>query len=145
MKTIKLAVAGVGNCASSLLQGVEYYKHHHSAETAGVMHAEIGGYRIQDLQVVAAFDVDRRKVGRPVEEAIFAQPNNTTVFQRELARSGVTVQMGPVHDGVAEHMKNYPDAQAFRVASESPVDVARVLKESKADVLVCYLPVGSEL
>src|SRR5205823_2609751 len=74
----------------------------------------------------------------------FALPNNTTVFQRELQRSGVTVQMGPVLDGIADHMKNYPETQAFRVATQDPVDITRVLKETKADVLVCYLPVGSE-
>src|SRR5690242_88327 len=114
MKTIKLAIAGVGNCASSLVQGLEFYKKQASSESAGLMHPEIGGYRLQDVKVVAAFDVDKRKVGKPVEEAIFADPNNTTVFQRELPKSGVTVSMGPVHDGVAEHMKNYPDKQAFR-------------------------------
>jgi myo-inositol-1-phosphate synthase len=144
MKPIRLAIAGVGNCASSLLQGIEYYKHQTSTETAGLMHPDISGYRIQDVNVVAAFDIDRRKVGRPVEEAIFALPNNTEVFQKELPRTGVTVQMGPVLDGVADHMKNYPDHQAFRVADKDPVDVSRVLKETKADVLVCYLPVGSE-
>ena len=144
MKTIKLAIAGVGNCASSLVQGIEYYKHQNSSNSAGLMHPEIGGYRIQDVNVVAAFDVDQRKVGQPLEEAIFANPNNTTVFQREIAKSGVNVQMGPVHDGVAEHMKNYPDAQAFRVANAASVDIARVLKDTGAEVLVCYLPVGSE-
>ncbi|MCK6545255.1 inositol-3-phosphate synthase [Myxococcota bacterium] len=144
MKKIRLAIAGVGNCASSLLQGIEYYKHQANAESAGLMHPEIGGYRIQDVEVVAAFDVDKRKVGRPVEEAMFALPNNTTVFQREIPATGVTVQMGPVLDGVADHMKNYPDHQAFRVADKDAVDVAKVLKETKADVLVCYLPVGSE-
>jgi myo-inositol-1-phosphate synthase len=144
MKPIRLAIAGVGNCASSLLQGIEYYKHQTSTESAGLMHPDVAGYRIQDVNVVAAFDIDRRKVGRPVEEAIFALPNNTKVFQKELPKSGVSVQMGPVHDGVADHMKSYPDHQAFRVAEKDPVDVARVLKDSKADVLVCYLPVGSE-
>jgi myo-inositol-1-phosphate synthase len=144
MKSIKLAIAGVGNCASSLVQGIEYYKTQRSAESAGLMHPEIGGYRSQDVEIVAAFDVDRRKVGLPVEEAIFAAPNNTTVFQRELPKTGVTVQMAPVLDGVAEHMKNYPDEQAFRIAEVPEVDVAKVLKETGAEVLVCYLPVGSE-
>jgi myo-inositol-1-phosphate synthase len=144
MKSIRLAIAGVGNCASSLVQGLEYYRHQKSADTAGLMHTEIGGYRLQDVKVVAAFDVDKRKVGKPVEQAIFALPNNTQVFQTEVPATGVTVQMGPVHDGVAAHMKNYPDDQAFRVADEQPVDVAKVLKDSKAEVLVCYLPVGSE-
>jgi myo-inositol-1-phosphate synthase len=94
--------------------------------------------------VVAAFDIDRRKVGRPVEQAIFEPPNCTTVFQRELHSTGVTVRMGPVLDGVAEHMRSYAEDQAFRVADEKPCDVREVLRQSKAEVLVCYLPVGSE-
>ncbi len=144
MSRINLAIAGVGNCASSLLQGLEYYKNHNSPDTAGLMHTVIGGYRLEDLRPVAAFDVDRRKVGKPLEEAVFAPPNCTTVFHRELPSYGVTVQMGPVLDGVAGHMGNYPDGQAFRVADEEPCDTARVLKDSGAEVLVCYLPVGSD-
>lgn len=143
MKKVKLAIVGVGNCASSLVQGLEYYK---SApeESAGLMHADIAGYTLDSVEIVAAFDVDARKVGKPVEEAIFAAPNNTTVFQKELPASGVTVQMGPVLDGVAEHMGNYPEAQAFRVSDAEPVDVTQVLKDTGAEVMVCYLPVGSE-
>jgi len=144
MSTIRLAIAGVGNCASSLLQGLEYYRRRRSVDTAGLLHPDIGGYRLSDIQVVAAFDVDRRKVGRPLEEAVFAPPNCTTVFQRELPRYGVTVQMGPVLDGVAEHMLRYPEERAFRVADCPPCDVARVLRESQAHVLVCYVPVGAE-
>ena len=144
MKTIRLAVAGVGNCASSLLQGIEYYSNHTSAQSAGLMHESIGGYRLEDVHAVAAFDVDRRKVGKPLEEAIFAQPQCTTIFQPDLPSYGVTVQMGPVLDGVAAHMADYPDAQAFRVADEKACDVAAVLRETEAEVLVCYMPVGSE-
>ena len=144
MKTIRLAIAGVGNCASSLLQGIEYYHTHSSAETAGLLHPVIGGYRLEDVHVVAAFDVDRRKVGKPLEQAIFAQPQCTTIFQSELPAYGVTVQMGPVLDGVAVHMNDYPEAQAFRVADEEPCDVAEVMRETGAEILVCYLPVGSE-
>lgn len=143
-KKIKLAIAGVGNCASSLLQGLQYYQNHDLGEVAGLIHADISGYGVGDVRVVAAFDVDRRKVGRPLEEAVFAKPNCTTVFQRELPDYGVTVQMGPVLDGVASHMKDYPDDQAFRVADAAPVDLVTTLRESKAEVLVCYLPVGSE-
>lgn len=142
--TVKIAIAGLGNCASSLIQGIEYYKHNDPTTAAGLMHPLIGPYGPSDIEVVAAFDIDKRKVGFPVEEAIFAQPNCTTVFQRELPASGVTVQMGPLLDGVADHMANYPDHQAFRVADAPAVDVVKVLKERKADVLVCYLPVGSE-
>jgi myo-inositol-1-phosphate synthase len=145
MSKICLAIAGVGNCASSLLQGLEYYRDRRSVDTAGLLHPEIGGYRLSDIRVVAAFDVDRRKVGRPLQEAVFTPPNCTKVFQRELpAAHGVTVQMGPVLDGVAEHMLKYPEEQAFRVADEKPCDVAQVLRDSGAQVLVCYLPVGSE-
>ena len=142
-KKIRLALAGGGNCASSLVQGLAYYRGR-SEGSAGLMHVELGGYRLQDVEVVAAFDVDRRKVGRPLEEAVFAAPNNTTVFERALPSSGVTVKMGPVLDGVAEHMARYPEAQAFRVAEQRPVSVAEVLRQTRADVLVSYLPVGSE-
>lgn len=144
MRSIKLAIAGVGNCASSLVQGLQYYRNRTSSDTAGLIHPFIGGYRLDDIRVVAAFDVDRRKVGRSLEEAIFALPNCTTIFQRELAKSGVIVQMGPVLDGVAKHMSDYPESVAFRVAEEKPVNVAQILKDSGAEVLVCYLPVGSE-
>jgi len=144
MSKIRLAIAGVGNCASALIQGLAYYSRKGDLDTAGLLHENLGGYRLSDIKIVAAFDVDRRKVGRPVEEAIFAPPNCTAVFQRELPATGVTVQMGPVLDGVADHMARYPEEHAFRVADEKPCDVAQVLHDSKADVLVCYMPVGSE-
>ncbi len=144
MANIKLAVVGVGNCASSLLQGIEYYRTRSSGETAGLLHPVVGGYRLEDIRVVAAFDIDRRKIGLPLEEAVFAFPNCTTVFQRELPSYDVAVNKGPVLDGVADHMRTYPDEQAFCVADEKPVDVAQLLRQSRADVLVCYLPVGAE-
>ena len=144
MSRIKLAIAGVGNCASSLLQGIAYYRTRTSTDTAGLIHRVVGGYRLEDIRVVAAFDIDRRKVGQPLEEAVFARPNCTTVFQGELPPSGVTVLMGPVLDGVAGHMSDSPDQQAFRVADETPCDTVQALKDSGAEVLVCYLPVGSE-
>jgi myo-inositol-1-phosphate synthase len=144
MKQIRLAVVGVGNCASALLQGIEYYQNHDSLDTAGLLHREIGGYRLEHIQVAAAFDVDRRKVGRPLEEAVFAPPNCTKVFQPELPPYGISVTMGPVLDGVADHMRDYPEQATFRVADAEPVDVVEVLRDSAADVLVCYLPVGSE-
>ncbi len=103
VKTVRLAIVGVGNCASSLLQGIDYYRDHGTERTAGLLHEEVGGYRVHDIRPVAAFDVDRRKVGKPLHEAVFASPNCTTVFQRELSENGVMVQMGPVLDGVAEH------------------------------------------
>lgn len=144
MNKLRLAIVGVGNCASSLVQGLEYYQRRDSVETAGLLHVAIGGYRLGDIEVVAAFDIDRRKVGKPLEEAVFAAPNCTTVFQRELPASGVTVRMSPVLDGVAEHMKDYSEDRAFRVADANPVDIVETLRNSRAEVLVCYLPVGSE-
>ena len=143
-KTIKVAIAGVGNCASSLVQGVEYYRERPGSSVDGIMRRSIGGYLCSDVEFVAAFDVDRRKVGRPLEEAIFAKPNCTRIFQSALTVSNVIVQAGPVLDGVAAHMSDYPDDNAFRVVDLEPTDVAAALQSSGAEVLVCYLPVGSE-
>ncbi len=144
MKRIRVAIAGVGNCASSLVQGLEYYKGRSGGAFAGLMHVRIGDWGPSDIEIVAAFDIDRRKVGKRVEEAIFAKPNCAKVFQSALPVSGVVVQMGPVLDGVAPHMADYPDDEAFRPSGEEPVDVVQVLKDAKAEVLVCYMPVGSE-
>jgi myo-inositol-1-phosphate synthase len=143
-REIRLAIAGVGNCASSLLQGIEYYRGRADQETAGLLHKQIGGYRLEDIRPVAAFDVDRRKVGRPLHEAVFAPPNCTAVFHADLPDYGIDVEMGPVLDGVPDHMENYPENQAFRVADAPECDVTEVLRQSGAEVMVCYLPVGSE-
>jgi myo-inositol-1-phosphate synthase len=143
-KNIKVAIAGVGNCASALVQGVEYYRSRRNAALDGVMHQVIGGYRASDVEFVSAFDVDKRKVGRPLEEAIFAKPNNTRVFQSSLPVSNVVVQMGPELDGVAAHMADYDDDVAFRPADLEPTNIAEALRRSGAEVLLCYLPVGSE-
>jgi myo-inositol-1-phosphate synthase len=142
---IKVAIVGVGNCASSLVQGVEYYRNRQGEALDGVIHRSIGGYSCADVEFVAAFDVDRRKIGRPLEEAIFAQPNCARVFQSALPVSNVIVQAGPVLDGVAAHMADYPDDIAFRPADLEPTDIAVALRKSGAEVLLCYLPVGSEL
>ena len=144
MNKIRVAIAGVGNCASSLVQGLEYYKGRNADAVAGLMQARIGGWGPSDIEIVAAFDIDRRKVGHRVEEAIFARPNCTRVFQKALPVSEVRVLMAPILDGVAPHMADYPDAEAFRPADEEPVDVVQVLKEVEAEILVCYMPVGSE-
>ena len=144
MKKIKVAIAGVGNCASSLVQGVEYYRTNRNAELDGVMRQNIGGYGTSDIEFVAAFDIDRRKVGHALEEAIFAKPNNTRIFQSALPVSNVIVQAGPQLDGVAAHMADYPDDEAFRPTDLAPTDITAALKASDADVLLCYLPVGSE-
>ncbi len=144
MEKIRVAIAGIGNCASSLIQGIEFYRDRHTAGLAGLMHPKIGDWKCSDIEIVAAFDIDRRKVGRSVEEAIFAKPNCTRIFQSSLPVSGVRVQMGPILDGVAPHMLDYSDDEAFRTADVDPVDVTSVLREAKAEVLICYLPVGSE-
>ena len=141
---IKVAIAGVGNCASALVQGVEYYRDRQATVLDGVMRHAIGGYRCGDIEFVAAFDVDRRKVGRPLEEAIFAKPNCTQIFQSALPVSNVVVQAGPVLDGIAAHMADYPDDAAFRPVELEPTDIATAVRASGAEVLLCYLPVGSE-
>jgi myo-inositol-1-phosphate synthase len=143
-KKIKVAIAGVGNCASALVQGVEYYRTRRNPALDGLMRQTIAGYRASDVEFVAAFDVDKRKVGRPLEEAIFAKPNCTRVFQSSLPVSNVVVQAGPVLDGVAPHMAEYPEDAAFRSADLEPTDIAAALRRSGAEILVCYLPVGSE-
>jgi myo-inositol-1-phosphate synthase len=142
MSEIRIAIVGVGNCASSLVQGIAHYTA--GADTTGLLHSELGGYRIQDLRIVAAFDIDTRKVGRPLEEVIFAAPNNTKIFCRDIPITGVTVQMGPVLDGCAPHMLNYPLHLRFDLASNPPVDIAQALRKSGAEILINYLPVGSQ-
>ena len=147
MKKIKIAIAGVGNCASSLVQGIEYYKGKESQTAIGLMHWDIGGYKPYDIEVVAAFDVDRRKVGKEVNEAIFAEPNCTTVFCENLPKTGARVRMGKVLDGFSEHMKNYEDRYTFVLSEEpepSKEEIVEVLKASGTEILLNYLPVGSE-
>jgi len=143
-KKVKVAIVGVGNCASSLVQGIYYYRNKSEEEISGLMHYDIGGYKPWDIEVVAAFDIDARKVGKDVSKAIFEKPNCTTVFCPDVPEMGVEVQMGPVMDGFAEHMKDYPEDQRFVPADKEPVDVVKVLRESGAEVVVNYLPVGSE-
>ena len=147
MKKIKIAIIGVGNCASALIQGISYYKNQKSRESIGLMHWQIGGYTPTDIEVVAAFDIDRRKVGQDLSRAIFAPPNCTTVFFPEVPPAGVTVRMGRIEDGIADHMKDYEDDRTFLPADEKENDIAgvvRILKESGAEILLNYLPVGSE-
>ncbi len=143
MSKINIAIAGVGNCASALLQGIEMYKQS-PENTIGLISYSLGGYTPGDVNVVAAFDVDRRKVGKPLKEAVLAKPNCALLFYDQLPDYPVTVHMGPVMDGVSEHMANYDEDETFVVADQEPCDVAKVLKESKAEILINYLPVGSE-
>lgn len=145
-KDIKIAIAGIGNCASSLIQGLYYYKNVKKNDelVPGLMHNVIGDYKISDIKVVAAFDIDKRKVGKDVSEAIFAKPNCTKVFCKNVPKTNVKVQMGPISDGVADHMKNYPEDQTFLPAKQKPVDVVRELKKLGANILINYMPVGSQ-
>lgn len=144
MEKIKIAIVGLGNCASSLIQGIHYYENKVPEDAIGLMHWEIGGFKPSDIEVVAAFDIDSRKVGKTVDEAIFSKPNCTTVFCRDIPKYDVKVQMGHVLDGVAPHMANYDDDVTFLVSNREPSDIVEVLKESGAEILVNYLPVGSE-
>ena len=137
--TVRVAIVGVGNCASSLVQGVHYYRDADpSQRVPGLMHVELGGYHVRDLEFVAAFDVDAKKVGRDLAEAIVAPPNNTIQFA-EVPPIGVEVQRGPTLDGFGEFYREVSEE-----SGSEPVDVAEELRRAQADVLVCYLPVGSE-
>ena len=147
MVKIKIAIVGIGNCASSLIQGIHYYRGKSPEEVTGLMHFEMNGYKPGDIEVVAAFDVDKRKVGQDVHEAIFAKPNCTTVFYSDLSPSGVLVRMGKILDGVASHMKDYPENNSFVLSKEPELtekELVEILRESGADILLNYLPVGSE-
>ncbi len=147
MKKIRIAIAGLGNCASSLIQGIEYYRSLGKDDphrSIGLMHYNLGGYRPGDIEVVAAFDIDKRKVGRPLEEAVFAKPNCTKVFFKNLPKYKVTVQMGEVMDGVSPHMMDYSEDRRVVVSGERPCDVVEVIRDSGTQILLNYLPVGSE-
>lgn len=147
MEKIRIAIAGLGNCASSLIQGIHYYRDKNPEDAIGLMHWEIGGFKPSDIEVVAAFDIDKRKVGKDVNEAIFELPNCTTVFCGELPPSGVNVSMGRILDGISEHMKDYEGKYTFvpaDVPESTKEDVIRILKESGAEILLNYMPVGSE-
>ena len=141
MAEIRVAIIGVGNCASALVQGVEYYKNAKEDETVpGLMHVNFGGYHVRDIKFVAAFEVDQRKIGKDLAEAIFAKPNCCAKFA-DVPCLSVKVLPGPILDGVAEHMK-----EPFNVYDEreiKPVNVSNVLKETGAEILINYLPVGS--
>jgi len=137
---IRVAVIGVGNCASSLIQGVEYYKNAKEGDfVPGVMHVNLGGYHIRDIEFVAAFDIDKNKVGRDLSEAIFTPPNNTTRFA-DVPCLNVNVNRGMTHDGLGKYLS--------RIIEKAPgptADIVGILKDCKADVVINYLPVGSEM
>ncbi len=142
MKKIRVAIVGVGNCASSLVQGVEYYSRFQ--KSLGLMHYNLGGYTPADIEFVAAFDIDERKVGLPLNKAIFAKPNCTKTIFNDIKDNGVIVQMGEILDGISPHMEEYPAERRFVPAKQNPCDVVKVLKDSGAEILLNYLPVGSQ-
>ena len=136
---VRVAIVGVGNCASSLVQGVEYYQNADETSTVpGLMHVKFGQYHVRDVKFVAAFDVDAKKVGFDLSEAIFASENNTIKIA-DVPPTNVTVQRGPTLDGIGKYY-----ADTIEMSDAEPVDVVQVLKENNVDVLVSYLPVGSE-
>ncbi|HCX86230.1 MAG TPA: inositol-3-phosphate synthase [Micrococcales bacterium] len=139
MSSIRVAIAGVGNCASSLVQGVEFYKDADPTGTVpGLMHVQFGEYHVSDLEFVLAFDVDAKKVGQDLSAAITASENNTIKIT-DVPPTGVTVKRGPTLDGLGKYYR-----ETIEESAEEPVDVVAALKEARVDVLVCYLPVGSE-
>jgi myo-inositol-1-phosphate synthase len=139
-KKIRVAIIGVGNCASSLVQGVEFYKNAKDDEfVPGLMHVRLGGYHISDIEFSAAFDINVTKVGKDLSEAIWAEPNNTIKFS-DVPHLGVPVHRGMTHDGLGKYL-----SQVITKAPGPTADVARILRETKTDVVVNYLPVGSEM
>jgi len=139
MGKINVAIIGVGNCSSSLVQGVHYYSKAKENEfVPGLMHINLGGYHISDINFVAAFDIDKNKVGKDLAEAIFAAPNNTFKFC-EVPATGVIVQRGMTHDGLGKYL-----SQIIQKAPGPTADIIKILKETKTDIVINYLPVGSE-
>jgi len=139
MGSIRVAIVGVGNCAASLVQGVEYYRNADASQRVpGLMHVQLGDYHISDIEFVAAFDVDGKKVGRDLAEAIGASENNT-IRICDVPPSGVTVQRGHTYDGLGRYYR-----EMIEESTDNPVDVVAALREARVDVLICYLPVGSE-
>jgi myo-inositol-1-phosphate synthase len=142
--TIRVAIAGIGNCASALIQGIEFYKG--EKEIIGLMNYDVGGYKPDDIRVVAAFDIDKRKVGKDVSEAIFSNPNCTTRFCK-VAYIGTKVRMGKILDGFSEHMKDHEDDKTFILSDEnepSKEEVIDILQNSETEIFLNFLPVGSE-
>ncbi|WP_406660087.1 inositol-3-phosphate synthase [Methanolobus sp. ZRKC3] len=147
MGKIKIAITGIGNCASSLIQGIEYYRGKDENDAIGLMNWDIGGYRPFDLEVVTAFDIDVRKVGKDISEAIFAAPNCTTVFCDNIPETGVKVKMGRILDGYSGHMADFDENRTFVPSDAAEAEkemVVQELKKTGAEILLNYLPVGSE-
>jgi myo-inositol-1-phosphate synthase len=147
MNPIKIAVIGMGNCASALIQGIHYYRTKKHEDAIGLMHWDLGGYRPGDIDVVAAFDIDQRKVGRPVHEAILAPPNCVQPICENLPPSKTIVRMGRILDGIADHMQEHEERRTFVPASlDQPEkdEIVDILRSSGAEIMLNYLPVGSE-
>ena len=139
MRKIRVAIIGIGNCASSLIQGVEYYKDAREEDVIpGVMHVDLGGYFIRDIEFVAAFDIDKNKVEKDLSEAVFTPPNNTTRFSK-VPHLGVKVHRGMTHDGIGKYL-----SEIIKKAPGQTADIVSILKETKTDVVINFLPVGSE-
>src|SRR5689334_5132192 len=138
-RRVRVGIVGVGNCASSLVQGLTYYRNAEANEPVpGLMNADLGGYHVSDIQIASAFDVNAEKVGRDIADAIYARPNNTHRFA-SVAPTGVVVQRGPVLDGIGRYLED-----DVPVADCAECDVTDALQKSRTDVLVSYLPVGSQ-
>src|SRR6266550_2682716 len=138
-RRIRVAIIGVGNCASSLVQGVHYYRNAKTGDRVpGIMHVDLGGYHIRDVEFVAAFDVDKNKVGKDLADAIYAKPNNTYRFA-DVPKTGVKVSRGMTHDGIGKYL-----SKVITKAPGETADIVKILRDTKTDVVVSYLPVGSE-
>lgn len=147
VEPIKIAIVGVGNCASSLVQGIQFYRDRTAADATGLMHWDIGGYKPFDISVAAAFDIDRRKVGKDLAEALLASPNCTMPLCDDLRSTGVLVRMGRVLDGISDHMGDYHESLTFVESDETEPNkeqMVEALRDSGAQILLTYLPVGSE-
>ena len=149
MGKIKIAIAGVGNCAASLIQGIEYYRSSPNGKKKeqdhfGLMNYDLGTYLPEDIEVVAAFDIDKRKVGERFDVALNAKPNCVLPLFSDIPKSKIKVEMGPVLDGYSEHMKEYPADRTFVISDKKPVNAEKILKDTGAEILLNYLPVGSQ-
>jgi len=139
-KKIRVAIIGVGNCASSLVQGIEFYKNANEDDhVPGLMHVNLGGYHVRDIEFTAGFDINITKVGKDLSEAIFAEPNNTYKFS-EVPHLNVPVYRGMTHDGLGKYL-----SQVIEKAPGSTADIVKILRDTKTDVVISYLPVGSEM
>lgn len=147
MEDIRIGIVGIGNCASSLLQGIDFYRHRGAEDAIGILFWDIGGYTPAHIRITSAFDIDKRKVGRDVNAAIFAKPNCTQKIVETMEPSGVTVQMGKALDGFAEHMRGYDQDYTYVLSNSREAEkeeIVESLKRSRTEILLNYLPVGSQ-